>query len=213
MTFRSILTSLALTAFLQPAAAATIQVEGGELVGATDLQAGDAIVDVSFVDGSCAEVFDGCDELSDFQQFENEFARSILEAIRDDVIVDGAAGAFDSNALLTRGCERGVRNLDFGCGFALPLVRTGNIGSDFIPGAVLGNLSAGTSGIDKRISFGSVFQGNTTQAVWVVVSNIRTDVAAVPLPASLPMIAVALFAIGAIGRRVSPTRSGRSNRP
>lgn len=47
--------------------AATIQVDGsGILTGATDIDIDGTLYDVLFLDGSCASLYDGCDEVSDF---------------------------------------------------------------------------------------------------------------------------------------------------
>jgi len=67
---RLMLLLIPLTAFLlagTPAIAApTLVVNGGILEGATGVDVGGTLYDVTFMDGSCADVFDGCDESADF---------------------------------------------------------------------------------------------------------------------------------------------------
>ncbi len=38
----------------------------GLLIGATGLNVGGTLFDIRFLDGSCIDIFDGCDETSDF---------------------------------------------------------------------------------------------------------------------------------------------------
>ena len=48
------------------ARAATPDVVDGELVGASDVLVDGTLYDVKFQDGTCVDLFDGCDEVSDF---------------------------------------------------------------------------------------------------------------------------------------------------
>ena len=44
----------------------TLDIQLNVLMGATDVQVGGTLYDVVFVDGTCIELFDGCDDLTDF---------------------------------------------------------------------------------------------------------------------------------------------------
>ena len=85
--------------------AATLNVVGGQLVGASDVDVGGTLYDVAFVEGSCISLFSGCDEVSDFT-FQTEAAATLAsQALMDQVFLDGVAGTFDSNPELTFGCS------------------------------------------------------------------------------------------------------------
>jgi len=81
-------------------------VESGELVGATNVVVfGFGTYDVSFEDGTCASVFSGCDQLSDFSFTNYDQVRAASQALLDQVFIDSELGQFDSTPALTRGCE------------------------------------------------------------------------------------------------------------
>jgi hypothetical protein len=98
---------LTLACFVSPlcTASAILTVQSGVLVGASNVDVGGALYNVSFVDGTCVDLFDGCDEVSDFT-FRSEIdATNASQALLDQVFVDVAAGLFDANPPLTSGCE------------------------------------------------------------------------------------------------------------
>lgn len=81
-------------------------INSGELVGATNIViAGVGTYDISFEDGSCADLFSGCDDLSDFSFTSYEQVRAASQALLDQVFTDSELGLFDSNPELIRGCE------------------------------------------------------------------------------------------------------------
>jgi len=89
-----------------PAAAAVLLVNGsGQLTGATGVDVGGTLYDVTFVDGTCAALFDGCNEISDFDFSDQATAEAAGQALFDQVFIDGLPGNFDSNSGLTFGCE------------------------------------------------------------------------------------------------------------
>ena len=48
------------------AQAAVPVIVGGELLGATGVNVGGTVYDVQFVEGTCVDLYGGCDDLSDF---------------------------------------------------------------------------------------------------------------------------------------------------
>ena len=76
----------------------------GKLVGATGVDVGGTLYDVVFADGTCIDVFTGCDEQSDFTFGNGADAAEASQALLDQVLVDGALGMFDSDPLLTNYC-------------------------------------------------------------------------------------------------------------
>lgn len=89
-----------------PSQAAILNLTDGELTGTQDIFIeGIGAFDVEFVDGTCAELFSGCDELSDFVFTTEIDARAAVEALFGQVFVDNDLGLFDSDPRLTAGCD------------------------------------------------------------------------------------------------------------
>ena len=100
--------------------AATLNLVGGQLLGASDVIVDGVSYDVEFVDGTCVDLFDGCDSASDFI-FGTPSAGSLAsQALLDQVFLDGGSGSFDSNPELTNGCSSPLR-----CSVATPIVYVG----------------------------------------------------------------------------------------
>jgi hypothetical protein len=86
-------------------ATAILQVNAGILTGALNVDVGGSLYDVEFLDGSCVTLFSGCDDAADFI-FQTEAAALLaVQALLDQVFVDGPQGNFDSQPLLTAGCQ------------------------------------------------------------------------------------------------------------
>ena len=102
----------------------TLDVVGGQLMGASGVLADGSLYDVQFLDGACIDLHSGCDAVSDFT-FQTE-ASAILasQALLDQVFLNGPLGQFDSDPLLTNGCDSAV-----GCWAYTPYAAV----SDFSP--------------------------------------------------------------------------------
>ena len=82
-----------------------LDVQGGQLFGARNVPVGSLSFNVEFVDGTCAAVFNGCDEASDFAFSTLADARLAGESLLAKVFLDVVTlGNFDSEPLLTNGC-------------------------------------------------------------------------------------------------------------
>lgn len=105
-----------LTAFVSVSQAAVLEliVENGQLMGADNVSVGGSLYDVRFLDGTCIDLFNGCDENTVFTFNTEGDARLAATALIDTVFVDGADGLFDMTPSLTYGCE----SLD--CGVITP---------------------------------------------------------------------------------------------
>ena len=103
--FKRILAVLGFSLYALHSQAATLIVEGGQLMGATGVDVGGSLYDVNFVDGTCIDLFDGCDSNSDFIFQSEALAILASQALLDQVFVDSAVGQFDSTASLTNGIE------------------------------------------------------------------------------------------------------------
>ena len=86
------------------AEAASILVNGsGILTGAEDVNVNGTLYDVEFVDGTCAAIFDGCDDAAtDFDFTTEADALAASAALLNQVL---SQGAFDTNPGLTFGCS------------------------------------------------------------------------------------------------------------
>jgi hypothetical protein len=85
-------------------ASVILQTSGSKLTGATGIEVGGKLYDVTFSGGSCADLFGGCDEISDFTFQTEADARAASQALLDNVFVD-LIQQFDSLPNLTEGCS------------------------------------------------------------------------------------------------------------
>jgi hypothetical protein len=108
---RFILAGLASAALLSaipatPAISATLIVDAsGKLTGATDVSVLGTVYDVVFLDGTCASVFNGCDDHEDFAFSNSRDAPLAALALLDQVLVS----SFDDSPALTSGCTDPLR--------------------------------------------------------------------------------------------------------
>jgi hypothetical protein len=123
------------------ARAATLDVVNGELVGAFDVMVNGALYDVSFVDGTCVDVFEGCDDVSDFQFTTSGNANFASLALLGQVLL----GTYDDFPELTAGCESTIV-----CHVATPYGPSAPSGEiNVFPTSVAKNASAtGTDGLN-----------------------------------------------------------------
>lgn len=149
------------------ARAATLNVVGGQLLGASGVDVGGTLYNVEFLDGTCIALYDGCDESSDFTF--NTAADALLasQSLLDQVFVNGVAGQFRDEADLTNGCD-----LSFACQVITPydlpsvnLIQVGvaqnsSEGSGLVP-TFTTTLVNGPNG-----SYNSAFFFEQTNAVW-----------------------------------------------
>ena len=87
------------------AQAATLDIQGGQLFGATGVDVAGTLYDVQFIDGTCAALYIGC-ELSNPGSFGDQtFALLASQALDTQVFIDSGLGNFDSDPQLTNGCN------------------------------------------------------------------------------------------------------------
>jgi hypothetical protein len=87
------------------AQAATLNVVGGQLMGASNVLVDGSLYNVEFLDGTCIDLYSGCDEVSDFTFQTSASAVLASQALLDQVFIDGPLGDFDSEPYLTNGCS------------------------------------------------------------------------------------------------------------
>ena len=83
----------------------------GQLTGAVGVTVAGKIYDVMFADGTCIELFSGCNDPGDFIFGTSALAATASKALLEQVFV----GIYDTNPASTRGCA----NLS-GCGILTP---------------------------------------------------------------------------------------------
>lgn len=103
--FAILVLTLCLSAFIlspRPAQALSLQVNGsGILTGATDVNVGGNLYNVQFLDGTCAALFNGCDQVTDFTFQSQAAAIQAGQALVGQVY----PGAFDDSPELIQGCS------------------------------------------------------------------------------------------------------------
>jgi len=201
-----------LTLFISTSAySATLAIEDGQLVGADGITFGGYTGSVRFVDGTCADLFNGCDEPSDiiFESLTstNTEARDLAIAANFALLdqVFDASPLYDENIALTFGCEEGTFVALIRCGILTPYDYTDN---DSVVTVSLTNRDD-NSGLDA-VGSGQGYPSNDSTiplnpdaadrlvyATWTVTP--------VPLPAAGPLFLTAICALGFLGsRRQSP---------
>jgi hypothetical protein len=160
---------------------------GGELLGATGVNVGGVVYDVEIVEGTCIDLYDGCDDLSDFTFTTLADALLAARALQDQVVLDGVAGNFDTVPSLTAGCSGAL------CGTAFPYG---------LPNATqVSVVSAVSQAVEATDFFGAgttertfdsstgTFHTLTTYAVWTPATS------SVQVPSSTPIARGLLVAL------------------
>ena len=78
------------------AQAVTLNVVGGQLMGASGVDVGGTLYNVEFLDGTCIDLYSGCDENTDFTIDSEASALLASQALLDQVFLDVSEGSFDS---------------------------------------------------------------------------------------------------------------------
>ena len=105
MRFSLLVSLLASLVIASNAHAATLNVVDGQLMGASNVLVDGSLYDVQFLKETCIELYNGCDDLSDFTFQTLESANLASQALLDQVFLDGPSGAFDSIPNLTANAE------------------------------------------------------------------------------------------------------------
>lgn len=86
-------------------AAPVLQVDAGQLMGATNVVVKGMHYNVRFQDGTCASLFNGCDAYADFPFQTRDDAVAASQALLAGVFIDTGQGEFGSNPALINGCS------------------------------------------------------------------------------------------------------------
>lgn len=101
---KPILITLLILSFTSSAHAAIKVIEDGQLIGAKNVDVNGMLYDVEFAAGNCVEIFDGCDELSDFTFNTEELAGAASQALLNQVFINDEVGFHRLMSELTLGC-------------------------------------------------------------------------------------------------------------
>ncbi|MCH9673739.1 MAG: hypothetical protein K0U93_20030 [Gammaproteobacteria bacterium] len=171
---------------------ATLLVSNGTLIGARDVEVNGLLYDVAFRDGTCAELYNGCDENSDFTfhtpNNDPSVSLAVTTALMTQVFVDGPAGQFDAVPGLTQGCA-------VDCRISTPVFLQGSISLGiawaFNSETESRDISTGSGGGFRSVDTRNFTPDNGNYAVWSPASTV------VPLPPTLVLFAGSV--VGLVG--------------
>lgn len=192
--------ALTITLFVaaSPANAATLNVVGGQLIGASGVNVGGNLYDIEFINGRCTTLFDGCNSAADFTFSDAGSATVASQALLDQVFLDGVSGSFDSIPNLTNGCTS-----SFACNALTPFATDGT--------AVTLASARNNAGANVDVTtFASLSTSGSTTAVGTQVYVIWTPI---PEPGTALLMGMGLLAMGVGKRRADgPSASAGSVR-
>ena len=164
----------------------------GQLTGAKGLSVGGSLLDVAFVEGTCVNLFSGCNEPSDFAFTTESEAEAAGNSLLAQVLVDGQSGDFDSESELTFGIESEAEGLIF-----IPFFREvdrNRVLSARVINFAFDNRVDGVNTTRLSINADTIDQQNGVFALFT------PSVATVPLPAGGWLLFAALGLLGFCNR-------------
>lgn len=175
--------------------AATSIVINGKLTGATGVNVNGTIYDVEFLDGTCVNLFNGCNSISDFT-FNEEGALQAASALLNQVFINTPEGQFDTNPALTFGCDES----DI-CDVRIP-----SYFSLSNPELVIGASALNTSSEADQFALSAARRNfDSSDASSIVFARFQ-QISAVPEPSTWAML---LFGFGFVGVIMRSAKRGK----
>jgi len=173
---------------------ATLIVENGVLMGATGVDVNGVLYDVQFLDGTCIELYGGCDEISDApfaNAFDTGLAIAANTALLEQVLIDSPLGSFDSSPDLTNGCFVAEN-----CTTFTLVENRGLLGLTYLVNRDLNNVDTATgAGPLNPASDTSIFSPDgANYAVW-------SQSAVVPIPGTVWLFGSGLLGLIGVAKR------------
>lgn len=177
-------------------------------MGASDVNVNGALYDVQFLDGTCENLFNGCDDNSDFT-FSNPLndgtqINAAMTALLEQVFLDSPLGAFDTNPALINGCILSVQ-----CIAQTPLFV--NVAGNGLGITAAANrdvvLNAQVNAADHITAGGGQRSYDTTNNVQFnpaadgIVYAVWSDTTVVPVPPALWLFGSGLLALIGVSKR------------
>ncbi|WLI89232.1 PEP-CTERM sorting domain-containing protein [Massilia sp. R2A-15] len=164
----------------------------GVLTGAENVDVGGVLYNVSFADGSCNSIFNGCNSAA-FAFHNSADAGLAAQALLDQVFVDGVMGQFDSDPSKTLGCTSTVA-----CDTLIPY-------SPLLTGVVVvafsGNVPTDPDGVANNSPQSSQFDTVFSPFANYAIFELASPGADVPEPDSLLLLAAAVGGMMLLRRR------------
>lgn len=187
---------LLLSLFCLHAQAAIVLTNGaGKITGAADVIVDGESYSVNFIDGSCIDLYSGCDENSDFVFNTLGQAATASQALLDQVFIDLAPNSFDIDPENTVGCTNS------GLCRALTLYALSSTAGTIVGATADNDAVEANDIVTLNIGVGDGLDLNdvsiATYAVWTA------NPSPVPLPASIYLFTLALSGVLLFNRRVN----------
>lgn len=189
-TLRVLVTVCTLAFTAHATAAPILLVSNGILTGATGVVVGAKLYDVTFADGTCSSLFNGCKQ-SDLPFSNSLDAFLAFKALLDQVLIDGPQGNFDSVPSKTFGCTNVSQ-----CNTYIPY----EVNAGLYYAAKLENF--GSNLIDIRSPRATLSMGfNSTSNLFTNFAVFTPTAADIPEPSSIALISLAMAGLAFTRRR------------
>jgi len=195
---RKLIAVLLILGWTGAAGAATLQYSNGFLVGVTELEVGNSLYNVTFSSLTCVEIFNGCDEATDFAITDSTEAQLAAASLLRQVFYDGSTlGFFPS---MTNGCENAT---SFGCRMVIPYA-FGNTSDEVLTIFAENEKGGYTDSIGSWVIFQNQVLGagnSWSDATFAAFVPSAVPTPEVPIPAAAWLFGSALCGLVAVARR------------